>query len=57
MAMGPESRERESASAGFREIKADEDHAERSVEEFNGPSGQGDSLGWTFDRDEIHQRK
>jgi hypothetical protein len=37
--------------------KADEDHAERSVEEFKRLSGQGDSVGWTFDREEIHQRK
>jgi hypothetical protein len=36
--------------------KAEEDHAERSVEEFRRLSGQGDSVGWTFDREEIHQR-
>jgi len=36
--------------------KADEDHAERSVEEFKRLSGQGNSVGWTFNRDEIHQR-
>ena len=30
--------------------KADEDHAERSVEAFKRLSGQGDSVGWTFDR-------
>jgi hypothetical protein len=37
--------------------KADEDHSERSVEEFKRLSGQGDSVGRTFDREEIHQRK
>jgi len=36
--------------------KADEDHAERSVEEFERLSGQGNSVGWTFNRDEIHRR-
>ena len=36
------------------ESKVDEDHAERSVEEFERLSGQGDSSGWKFDRDEIH---
>ena len=37
--------------------KADKDHAERSVEEFKRLSGQGNSVGWTFNREEIHQRK
>jgi hypothetical protein len=37
--------------------KADEDHAELSVEELERLSGQGNSVGWTFNRDEIHQRK
>jgi hypothetical protein len=36
------------------ESKVDEDHAERSIEEFKRLSGQGDSSGWKFDRDEIH---
>jgi hypothetical protein len=36
--------------------KTDEDSAQRSVEEFQRFSGQGNSLGWTFDREEIHQR-
>jgi hypothetical protein len=31
------------------------DH-ERSVEEFKRLSGQGDSGGWRFNRDEIHKR-
>lgn len=37
--------------------RADEDHADRSIEELERLSGQGDSDGWTFDRQEIHQRK
>ena len=36
--------------------KADEDRDERSVEEFERLSGQGNSVGWTFDREEIHRR-
>jgi hypothetical protein len=32
------------------------DDAERSIEEFNRLSGQGDSHGWRFNRDEIHER-
>ncbi len=37
--------------------KAQEDHPDRSVEEFIRLSGQGDSQGWTFNREEIHKRK
>jgi hypothetical protein len=37
--------------------KADEDRDERSVEEFERLSGQGDSVGWAFNREEIHQRE
>ena len=33
------------------------DDAERSIEEFNRLSGQGDSRGWRFNRDEIHERE
>jgi hypothetical protein len=33
-----------------------EDDAERSVEEFRRLSGQGNSPGLRFDRDEIHER-
>jgi hypothetical protein len=36
--------------------KAIEYPAERSIEEFERLSGQGNSVGWTFNRDEIHQR-
>lgn len=32
------------------------DDAERSIEEFRRLSGQGNSRGWRFDRDEIHER-
>lgn len=32
------------------------DDAERSIEEFRELSGQGDSQGWRFNRDEIHSR-
>jgi hypothetical protein len=38
------------------ESKADEDHAERSLEEFKRLSGQGHSEGWIFNREEIHER-
>jgi len=41
----------------FVRSKADEDHAERSIEEFRQLSGQGDSQGLGFDREEIHKRK
>jgi hypothetical protein len=30
--------------------------AAESIEEFNRLSGQGNSKGWTFNRDEIHDR-
>ncbi|MGB7600080.1 MAG: DUF6364 family protein [Candidatus Sulfotelmatobacter sp.] len=30
--------------------------AERSIEEFRRLSGQGNSRGWRFNRDEIHER-
>jgi hypothetical protein len=30
---------------------------ERSIDEFERLSGQGNSAGWTFDREEIHQRR
>jgi hypothetical protein len=33
------------------------DDAERSIEEFKSLSGQGDSAGWRFNRDEIHSRQ
>ena len=33
------------------------DDPERSIEEFQNLSGQGDSHGWRFNRDEIHERK
>jgi hypothetical protein len=29
---------------------------ERSIEEFRRLSGRGHSLGWRFDRNEIHER-
>jgi hypothetical protein len=32
------------------------DDPERSIEEFKRLSGQGDSRGWKFNRDEIHDR-
>jgi len=32
------------------------DDPERSVEEFKRLSGQGNSRGWRFNRDEIHER-
>jgi hypothetical protein len=35
---------------------AGRDDPERSIEEFKRLSGQGNSDGWRFDRDEIHER-
>jgi uncharacterized protein DUF6364 len=32
------------------------DDPERSIEEFNRLSGTGNSHGWRFNRDEIHER-
>jgi hypothetical protein len=32
------------------------DDAERSIEEFKRLSGHGNSKGWRFNRDEIHER-
>jgi len=32
------------------------DDPERSIEEFRRLSGQGNSRGWRFNRDEIHER-
>jgi hypothetical protein len=32
------------------------DDAERSIEEFRRLSGTGNSRGWRFNRDEIHER-
>jgi hypothetical protein len=37
--------------------ETDEDHAERSGEEFKRLSGQGNSLAWSFNREELHRRK
>jgi hypothetical protein len=31
--------------------------AKRNLEEFERLSGQGNSSGWKFDRDEIHERE
>jgi Family of unknown function (DUF6364) len=33
------------------------DDPERSIEEFKRLSGQGNSRGWRFNRDEIHSRQ
>jgi len=35
---------------------AGSDDPERSIEEFRRLSGTGDSRGWRFNRDEIHER-
>ncbi len=32
------------------------DNAEQSIQEFERLSGQGNSRGWKFNRDEIHER-
>lgn len=32
------------------------DNAEQSIEEFERLSGQGNSRGWKFNRDQIHER-
>ncbi len=36
---------------------AGNDDAERWIEEFRRLSGTGDSKGWRFNRDEIHERR
>ncbi len=36
---------------------AGEEDPERSIEEFRSLSGRGNSQGWCFDRNEIHNRK
>ena len=36
---------------------AEGNDAERSIEEFERLSGGGNSNGWKFDRDEIHERR
>jgi len=33
------------------------DDPQRSIEEFKRLSGTGDSRGWRFNRDEIHERR
>jgi hypothetical protein len=33
-----------------------DDDPERSIEEFQRLSGRGDSRGWRFNRDELHER-
>lgn len=35
---------------------AGEDDPERSMQEFKRLSGRGDSRGWRFNRDELHER-
>ncbi|HEX4485853.1 MAG TPA: DUF6364 family protein [Terriglobales bacterium] len=35
---------------------AGSDNPEKSIEEFQRLSGQGNSRGWRFNRDEIHER-
>jgi hypothetical protein len=40
----------------YLERLAGSDDPERSIEEFERLSGRGDSRGWRFDRDEIHDR-
>ena len=35
---------------------AGDDNPEKSIEEFKELSGKGNSRGWTFNRDEIHER-
>ena len=33
------------------------DEAEQSIEEFEGLSRKGDSQGWSFNREDIHERR
>lgn len=40
----------------YLERLAGRDNAESSIEEFTRLSGKGDSRGWRFNRDEIHER-
>jgi hypothetical protein len=36
---------------------AGDDNLEHQIEEFKHRAGQGDSKGWKFNRDEIHERR
>ena len=40
----------------YLESLAGADDAQRSIEEFRRLSGKGNSNGWRFNRDEIHER-
>lgn len=40
----------------YLETLAGEDDPERSLHEFKRLSGRGDSRGWRFNRDELHER-
>jgi hypothetical protein len=40
----------------YLQVVAGGDNPERSVEEFKQLSGRGNSRGWRFNRDEIHER-
>lgn len=40
----------------YLETLAGSDDAERSIEEFNRLSGRGDSRGWRFNRNQVHDR-
>ena len=40
----------------YLESLAGDDEAERSIAELKKLSGKGDSRGWRFNRDEVHER-
>jgi len=44
------------AMRDYLHLLAGDEDIERSIDEFKRLSGQGDSRGWKFNRDEIHER-
>lgn len=41
----------------LRHLAGEEEDVESDIEEFKRLSGQGDSNGWKFNRDELHERR
>lgn len=41
----------------FQNLDGEDDNMERELEEFERLSGRGNSHGWKFNRDEIHERR
>lgn len=41
----------------YLQVLAGSNEPKRSIEEFKQLSGRGDSRGWRFNRDELHERR